>query len=107
MGRVRGRPHRINHQQPRIITQHTNHHQLSTTTTKTHQNTPNTLPPQDFALLVRELVGGGSEIVHLPATQDDPSKRRPDISVAKEVRGCVCVVCGVALASLRWWFVGV
>ncbi len=41
---------------------------------------------QDFALLIKELVGGQSEIVHLPATQDDPSKRRPDISIAKEVR---------------------
>lgn len=51
---------------------------------------------QEFALLVRELVSGDahaeqrqSQIVHLPATKDDPTKRRPDIAVAKEVRACV------------------
>lgn len=106
---MRGRPHQIDQQQqPRTTTQHPNHHQPSTTTNQTHHNTPNIPPlPQDFALLVRELVGGGSEIVHLPATQDDPSKRRPDISVAKEVRAWVCFLRVVALGGLRWWFVGV
>ena len=73
----------------------------------TNQPNPQTQknPPQnqDFALLVRELVGGGSEIVHLPATQDDPSKRRPDIAVAKEVRAFVCCAggfCGLLCGSV-------
>ncbi len=26
-----------------------------------------------------------SHIIHLPATKDDPSKRKPDITIAKEV----------------------
>jgi hypothetical protein len=49
---------------------------------------------------VRELVGGDpahqSKVIHLPATKDDPAKRRPDIAVAKKVGwrwlcACVCV----------------
>jgi len=36
-----------------------------------------------FARLIREMVGGDSEIVHLPAVEDDPQRRRPDISRAK------------------------
>ena len=38
----------------------------------------------EFAEMIRKFVKGStSEIVHLPATKDDPSKRRPDITVAK------------------------
>jgi len=36
-----------------------------------------------FARLIRDMVGGDSEIVHLPAVEDDPQRRRPDISRAK------------------------
>jgi len=37
-----------------------------------------------FAILIRDMVGGESDIVHLPAVEDDPQRRRPDISRAKE-----------------------
>ena len=33
--------------------------------------------------MIRELVGSKSVIKHLPATTDDPHKRKPDITVAK------------------------
>ena len=36
-----------------------------------------------FARLIRDMVGGDSEIVHMPAVEDDPKRRRPDISRAK------------------------
>eukprot|EP00092_Neocalanus_flemingeri_P049007 GFUD01056180.1.p1 GENE.GFUD01056180.1~~GFUD01056180.1.p1 ORF type:complete len:426 (-),score=133.65 GFUD01056180.1:547-1824(-) len=36
-----------------------------------------------FASLIRDMVGGDSDIVHLPAVEDDPQRRRPDISRAK------------------------
>jgi nucleoside-diphosphate-sugar epimerase len=39
----------------------------------------------EFAKFIREEVGSKSEILHKPATQDDPQKRRPDISRAKRV----------------------
>ncbi|EWM27762.1 udp-glucuronic acid decarboxylase 1 [Nannochloropsis gaditana] len=43
---------------------------------------------KDFALLVKELVvGSPSAIVHMPATKDDPAKRKPDIRVAMDVLG--------------------
>ena len=39
-----------------------------------------------FALLVKELVtGSSSTISYMPATKDDPAKRKPDITVAREV----------------------
>jgi len=39
-----------------------------------------------FALLVKELVTGSrSSISYMPATKDDPAKRKPDITVAREV----------------------
>ena len=31
------------------------------------------------------MVGGGSSIEHLPPVEDDPQRRRPDISLAKRV----------------------
>jgi len=40
-----------------------------------------------FANLIREMVGGESEVVHLPAVEDDPQRRRPDISRAKTELG--------------------
>lgn len=36
-----------------------------------------------FARLIRDMVGGDSEIVHMPAVEDDPQRRRPDITRAK------------------------
>lgn len=41
----------------------------------------------ELAKLVIELTGTKSKIVHLPRPADDPSQRRPDISVAKEKLG--------------------
>jgi len=39
---------------------------------------------KSFAHMIRDKVqGSSSKIEHLPATKDDPSKRKPDISVAK------------------------
>ncbi len=40
---------------------------------------------QEFAEIIREEVGGSSKIVHLDPVQDDPQKRKPDISRAKQV----------------------
>merc|ERR1712024_6948 len=40
-----------------------------------------------FATLIREMVGSGSEIVNRPEVEDDPQKRRPDISTAAKVLG--------------------
>ena len=41
----------------------------------------------DFAATIRDTVGSDSEIVHLPAREDDPQRRRPDISRAKAELG--------------------
>jgi len=38
-----------------------------------------------FAHLIRDMVGSSSEIVHHEAVEDDPQRRRPDISLAKRV----------------------
>ena len=40
---------------------------------------------KQFAVEIKRLVGSRSDIVHLPRTKDDPSKRKPDISLAKKV----------------------
>jgi len=42
---------------------------------------------EEFAVLIKELTNSESEIVHLKATEDDPKKRRPDISLASSVLG--------------------
>ncbi|EDQ87528.1 uncharacterized protein MONBRDRAFT_10003 [Monosiga brevicollis MX1] len=39
----------------------------------------------DFAKHIKEITGSSSEIIHKPATQDDPQKRKPDISRARQV----------------------
>ena len=39
----------------------------------------------DFARIIKTEVGGDSNIVHLDEVQDDPKRRRPDISLAKKV----------------------
>ena len=41
----------------------------------------------ELALMIRELAGSSSEIVYRPLPQDDPVRRRPDISLAKEKLG--------------------
>lgn len=41
----------------------------------------------DFAQQIHEMVGGNSEIIHVEAVEDDPQRRRPDISRAKSVLG--------------------
>ncbi|CAN0244856.1 unnamed protein product, partial [Discosporangium mesarthrocarpum] len=42
---------------------------------------------KEFAVMVKEATGSPSQVVHLEATKDDPNKRRPDISLAKEKLG--------------------
>lgn len=41
----------------------------------------------DFANYIRDELGSSSEIIHKPATQDDPQRRRPDITRAKKLLG--------------------
>jgi UDP-glucuronate decarboxylase len=41
----------------------------------------------DLAKLIIELTGSKSQIVHKPLPQDDPTRRRPDITKAKEILG--------------------
>lgn len=40
---------------------------------------------EEFAVIIRDLVGGKNEILEMPAVEDDPQRRRPDISRAKSV----------------------
>jgi len=40
-----------------------------------------------FATLIKEMVGSSSEIVNEPEVEDDPQKRRPDISTAAKMIG--------------------
>lgn len=42
---------------------------------------------RQFAELITEITNSTSKIVHLPATQDDPRQRRPDITVAAQKIG--------------------
>ena len=42
---------------------------------------------RELAELVLELVGGSSKLVHRPLPADDPTRRRPDISLAKAKLG--------------------
>jgi len=42
---------------------------------------------EEFATIIKQEVGGKSKIEYLPAVEDDPQRRRPDISVAKSVLG--------------------
>lgn len=39
---------------------------------------------RNFAEIIQKLVGTGSEIVHLDAAEDDPQRRRPDITRARK-----------------------
>jgi UDP-glucuronate decarboxylase len=40
--------------------------------------------PLEFAMLIRDMVGGTSSIEYLDPVQDDPQQRRPDISRANK-----------------------
>ena len=39
----------------------------------------------EFATLIKAEVGSSSNIIHKDAVEDDPKRRRPDISLAKKV----------------------
>ena len=45
---------------------------------------PQEFTVKDFAETIKQKVGSQSEIKLLPATQDDPRKRKPDISTARK-----------------------
>jgi UDP-glucuronate decarboxylase len=42
---------------------------------------------KELALMIRELAGSSSEIVHRLLPQDDPVRRRPDITLARQKLG--------------------
>ena len=42
---------------------------------------------ENFAVIIRNLVGNNNEIVHLKAAVDDPRKRKPNITVAMRELG--------------------
>ncbi|UYV71356.1 UXS1 [Cordylochernes scorpioides] len=42
---------------------------------------------RDFATRIKQLVGGSSEIVYLDGVEDDPQRRKPDISRAQRLLG--------------------
>lgn len=44
---------------------------------------PDEYTVKHFAEYIKEITGSGSEISFLPATKDDPTQRKPDISTAK------------------------
>eukprot|EP00611_Tribonema_gayanum_P006212 TRINITY_DN154_c0_g1_i1.p1 TRINITY_DN154_c0_g1~~TRINITY_DN154_c0_g1_i1.p1 ORF type:complete len:425 (+),score=130.38 TRINITY_DN154_c0_g1_i1:348-1622(+) len=48
---------------------------------------PEEFSVKQFATLIKDLTGSASRIAHLPATQDDPHKRKPDIALAKRELG--------------------
>jgi dTDP-glucose 4,6-dehydratase len=50
---------------------------------------PNEFTVLELAKLVLELTGSTSGLEHLPLPQDDPTQRRPDISLARQLLGFV------------------
>lgn len=42
---------------------------------------------ENFAILIKELTKSESKVLKLPATQDDPRQRKPDITTANEQLG--------------------
>lgn len=48
---------------------------------------PNEMTIRELATLVIELVGSKSKLVHRPLPQDDPMRRKPDITIAQEKLG--------------------
>src|SRR5919106_742370 len=53
---------------------------------------PSDFPVRELAELVRELTGSRSDIVYEPLPVDDPTQRRPDITLAREQLGWEPVV---------------
>jgi dTDP-glucose 4,6-dehydratase len=59
----------------------------------------------EIAGLIVELTGGRSEIVHHPRPVDDPERRRPDITLARELLGWEPTVAAEqGLAATIEWF---
>src|SRR5918993_3732058 len=48
---------------------------------------PHEVSITELAALVCELTGSGSEVVHVPRPEDDPTVRRPDITLARAALG--------------------
>ena len=48
---------------------------------------PNEFKVRDLAQLIINLTNSRSKIIYLPLPQDDPSRRKPDITIAKELLG--------------------
>jgi UDP-glucuronate decarboxylase len=48
---------------------------------------PDEYTVKDFAEYIKDITGSASEISFLPATKDDPSQRKPDITTAKRELG--------------------
>ncbi|KAH7728028.1 CRE-SQV-1 protein [Aphelenchoides avenae] len=59
----------------------------SNTTLPVNIGNPEEHTISDFATIIRDLVGSGSEIINLAKQEDDPQQRRPDISRAAEILG--------------------
>lgn len=58
-------------------------------------------PPLTLPQLIKDLTQSKSKISFLPSTKDDPSKRKPDISLAKEKLGWEPVVAVHEVGSWR------
>lgn len=56
-------------------------------TTPVNVGNPDEYSIGQFAELIKELTGSKSKIIYMDATEDDPKKRKPDITKAKEVLG--------------------
>lgn len=39
---------------------------------------------EEFAILIKDLVGGKSKILQMAAVEDDPQRRKPDITRARK-----------------------
>jgi dTDP-glucose 4,6-dehydratase len=66
---------------------------------------PHEISMLELARTVKRLCGSGSEIVFEPLPVDDPRRRRPDITVAREVLGwepAVSLEDGLA-RTIAWW----
>lgn len=48
---------------------------------------PHELSVLEFASIILGMTGSRTSVVHVPANDDDPKQRRPDISLAREVLG--------------------
>jgi dTDP-glucose 4,6-dehydratase len=48
---------------------------------------PHEVPITELAELVRDLTGSSSPVVHVPRPENDPTVRRPDITLAREALG--------------------